>query len=111
MMPLSATSSNITQQALAHQAISEELEKVRQERDFYHSKLMRVKEKITEGRKSRETTPTVVTRKRKASSGRKSSAKYSQGSRRSGQIADLQIKTSQEYRAASRERSRSGSRP
>jgi len=32
--------------------IVEELEQVRQERDFYHSKLMRVKEKLSEGRTS-----------------------------------------------------------
>ena len=32
--------------------IVEELEQVRQERDFYRSKLMRVKEKLSEGRTS-----------------------------------------------------------
>lgn len=32
--------------------IVEELEKCKQERDFYHSKLMRVKEKLSEGRRT-----------------------------------------------------------
>ena len=42
-----------------NEELKEELERVKAERDFYHSKLMRVKEKLSDGRL---TTPTNARR-------------------------------------------------
>lgn len=47
------TQSNfITESAVVDEGIKEELAKVRAERDFYHDKLMRVKDKLSEGRRT-----------------------------------------------------------
>lgn len=90
----------------------DELSRVKSERDFYLNKLMRVKQKLTEGRKTtpqqqsrKQTTPkSVKSKKSKSHSGLKSingsirsrSASKSAASNRKSDCANLNIRTSAE---------------
>lgn len=52
VVPTTTTSSAMTYPHRVDDKIVEELEKIKAERDFYHNKLLRVKEKLSEGRRT-----------------------------------------------------------
>lgn len=113
------TSSNNTRSAIVpHDHIIEELNAVKAERDFYHNKLMRVKEKLSEGRHTtpqefrKQLTPkTKKSKKKKQPSDLKSlrgsvksksrsrsasKSALSANSRKSAECTNLNIKTGHE---------------